>query len=74
MRVKRGAKTLFERCQSAFGETVFHSFLCEVFGQFLKVFRVRLKSEVLESSKLLKDGPNLRAKVRVRLKLECGLI
>ena len=59
------------------GETVFHSFLCEVFGLFLKALtlvRVRLKSEVWGSSKLLKNGPNLRAKVRVRLKLECSLI
>ena len=42
-----------------------------------KVFstvRMRLKLEVFSSSTLLKNCPNIKAKVRVRLKLECGLI
>ena len=59
------------------GDTVFNSFLCEVLVTFRKVLtlvRVRLKLEVLGSSKLLENDTNLRAKVRVWLKLECGLI
>ena len=40
------------------------------FEKALTLVRARLKLEVLESSKLLKNGPTLRAKVRVRLKLE----
>ena len=34
---------------------------------------VRLKLEVFWNSKLLKIGSVFKAKVRVRLKLECGL-
>ena len=39
----------------------------------LLTVRVRLKLEVFESYRLLKTSPNFKAKVWVRLKLECGL-
>ena len=58
------------------GETVFHSFLfgCLVSLQnILGTVGVRLKLEVFWNSKLLKIGSIFKAKVRVRLKLECGL-
>ena len=54
------------------GETTFHSFLSKLLGQFMEV-RVRLKLEVFLNSTLLENSPNIKAKVWVRLKLECGL-
>ena len=43
------------------------------FTKDLVIVRVRLKLEVFWSSRLLKNSPNFKAKVWVRLKLECGL-
>ena len=42
--------------------------------QVLALVRLRLKKEVFWMFKLLENTPNLRAKVRVGLKLEGGLI
>ena len=39
----------------------------------LVIVGVRLKLEVFLSPSLLKNSPNFKAKVWVRLKLECGL-
>ena len=52
------------------------AFCLKFLGQFTKdlvIVRVRLKLEVFWSSRLLKNSPNFKAKVWVRLKLEVGL-
>ena len=45
-----------------------------LYVKFLALVRVRSKIEVFWISKLLENAPNISAKVRVRLKFECGLI
>ena len=59
------------------GETAFHSYLFMLLGPLMELFDHSygaLKLEVFWSSTLLENGPNFKAKVWVRLKLECGLI
>ena len=58
------------------GETVFTAFCLSILVSLQKdlvIVRVRLKLEVFLSSILLKNSTNFKAKVGVRLKLECGL-
>ena len=57
----------------SFWEVARHIFTA-LYVKFLALVRVRLKIEVFWISKLLENAPNISAKVRVRLKLECGLI
>ena len=71
---------LLERCLVALGEVARHFFtaFCVRFlvslSKVLAIVGVRLKFEVFWSSRLLRKAPRFKVKVRVRLKLEGGLI